>query len=80
MLRKSNEKGKFYLKLYPSPHWQYWLTYSLRHFKFFSATGGGGGVEELFGPYPRKHSYDNLIDSRFATANYWHKTRKSTKF
>ena len=38
---------------------------------------GGGG---LFGPHPRKHSQDNLIDSKFGTANCWHKTRKSTKF
>ena len=37
----------------------------------------GGG--RLFGPHPRKHNQDNLIDSKFGTANYWYKTRKTTK-
>ena len=44
-------------------------------FSFFQLRGGG-----LFGPHPRKHSQDSLIDSKFGTANYWHKTMKSTKF
>ena len=55
---------------------RYVLTLFPTAFKFFSDTGGGGG--ELFGPHPKKHSLDNLIDSQFGTANYWHKTRKST--
>ena len=50
--------------------------YCLRHFKFFSATGGGGG---LFGQHSRKHSWDSLIDLKFGAANYRHKTMKSTK-
>ena len=38
----------------------------------FSQLGGGG----ISGPHPRKHSKDSLIDSKFGTANDWHKTKK----
>ena len=42
----------------------------------FSQIWGGW----LFGPQPRKHNCDNMIDWKFDTVNYWHLTIKCTKF
>ena len=35
---------------------------------------------EMFMPHPRRQGYDCLIDLKFGTGNYWHKTIKNAEF
>ena len=50
------------------------ITYGILSFSQLRV--GGGGV----GPHPRKQSKENLIENKFGTANYWHKTRNVHNF